>query len=171
MVTEAILSSVATFLTGFVAPIARQWIDSRIEIDRMRAETQTTIAEKKHLEKIQSINRDIVREKMAGEQKIYSYLQDEQRYSKYSKYMPVGVRYMMGVVDFMRGAARPLITGFQVWTQFALLQAIGGLTIIQTLPIDDRVKIVNDLIEANLILTFMAVGWWFGHKVSGLTSR
>lgn len=170
MVIESVASGFISAMAGYVAPLAKLWVESQIrkseielkkeEINFRKEQAKIEVLQARHLHQVAMNERDIERDIQATGQKSQSYGHDRASYS-------VGNgSILLIVVDAIRGLVRPAVTLWQVWVLWQITRSLELFTMVSTFNESAQLDLANQLIDATVILTFMTVGWWFGHRTA-----
>ena len=160
--------------TGLFGSLINSLGDYFKQKQKYRHEERMAEIETRHLE--MEINRDVIVSKQEAAAKMEVAAADTQAASYRAdsrNYLPAeavksstAIAWMMAIVDFLRGAVRPVLTLYLSIVAYLLylhtskvLEASGtGMT-----P-DQAYELTKIIILGLLYLTFTAVGWWFGSR-------
>lgn len=107
----------------------------------------------------------VTEEQVAGEMRTASYEHDHAAYTQTLSATWSGrlARFLLAVVDVVRGLMRPAITVallWMLWEIAGLLQRITG----GTLPADQAATLWLQIVTAIITLATTCVTWWFGSR-------
>lgn len=186
---EVVTSILGGGVTGLLGTCFTSFVNFKMEQQKNEHELKMIDAETKAMVAEAEANIKITETKTAGEIKIAemdafvasmghgnkdllktSYvnkLVDSQ--SRVPRFIGTMIVFLLAMVDFLRGLARPLITYYLLflatWITIALHSFIKGME--QAPGPDGMVALYNNVILAMLYLTVTVISWWFGDRRVG----
>lgn len=173
-VAEIITSILGGGLTGLLGSVFTSIMDYKKMGKQYEHEEEMARIETKHLQ--MEIERDVIvakEEATARMEEAESRVQEASYDADERRYVPTSavkkskvVTLFMGIVDFLRGMIRPVVTiyvcGVVTWVAlkvFEIWEASGG-----KLDQAQAFELVQLIVLGLLYLTFMVLGWWFGSR-------
>jgi hypothetical protein len=160
--------------TGVIGAGLSRFADYKLEKLRMEHSREETRLQNEQIRIEGQVRTQVAEVEAAGEAEVAGYSALSASYqADAATYLAKATgkfsSFFMGMVDWVRGMTRPVVTGYLItlttWIAFQLYGLVGGLHEQQVLVSEgDLVRIWWDVINVVLYLTSAAVLWWFGSR-------